>query len=267
MVVDLKASKKRISGAVLWSAAVLLALAVAYPAWAVIFAPKNSVLTKSIAKNAVTSAKIKNGAIVNADISAAAAIAASKINTAGLNADSVDGKHAADFVSKTGDQSMGGALTAGNFNYSAPRTRYLSIPAAKFVPVESSTTFSYDATGGLVWGGGGSDVFRAPVELPHGATITNFRFTARDDVWVPMYYVAADLTRWSVGGSNEVMAENTTAGLSAPGWVDLDIAVVTNSTIDNSKYSYFVAANFDAMSAGSAMQIGSVVITYTVPAP
>jgi len=52
------------------------------------------------APSSVTSAVIGDGEIVDADISAGAAIAASKINTAGLDADTVDGAHAADLLDK-----------------------------------------------------------------------------------------------------------------------------------------------------------------------
>ena len=262
MVVDLKASKRRIRGGALWTVAVLLVLAVAYPAWAMVFAPKNSVVTKSITKNAVTSVKIKDGSIVNADISAAAAIAASKINTAGLNADTVDGKHAADFVAKTGDQAMAGALTAANFQYGAARTRYLSIPASAFTPIDSSTTYTYDTTTGLIWTGG-SGHFRAPVELPQGATITKYRFTAFDGD--SSQWIEAHLMRWSASGSNEEMAGNSTMGMGTPGWVDLDNSSVATPVIDNSKYSYFVNAIFEWPT--EPMQLGSVTITYTLPSP
>ncbi|MFB0518182.1 MAG: hypothetical protein ACETWC_02740 [Acidobacteriota bacterium] len=57
--------------------------------------------------DSVTSGMIVNGTIVDADINAGANIAASKINTTGLDADLVDGEHADAFVHTTGDNMTG----------------------------------------------------------------------------------------------------------------------------------------------------------------
>jgi len=246
----------------LWISALGLLLLTAYPAWAVIFAPAGSVITKSLVRGAVTSPKIKDGTIVNADIAGTAAIAAGKINRAGLNADLLDGKHAADFVGKTGNQTMAGALTAANFNYGGAQTRYLSIPATAFTPIDSSTTFTYDTTGGLIWKGGPVH-FRAPVELPQGATINNFRLTVLDAD--PGEWIEGHLLRWSLSGSSEEMAANSTMGMGAPGWINLDNGTVATPIVDNANYSYFVNVIFEWPT--DPMQLGHVVITYTVPKP
>jgi len=57
--------------------------------------------------DSVTSSMIVNGTIMNADINPSANIAASKINTIGLDADLLDGKDSLDFVHTTGDDMTG----------------------------------------------------------------------------------------------------------------------------------------------------------------
>ncbi|MDH5406260.1 MAG: hypothetical protein OEX80_06955, partial [Candidatus Aminicenantes bacterium] len=57
--------------------------------------------------NSVNSSMIVNGTIVDADINASANIAASKINSTGLDADLLDGKDSEDFVHITGDDMTG----------------------------------------------------------------------------------------------------------------------------------------------------------------
>ena len=64
-----------------------------------------------LASNSVTSAKILNGSIADADISTDAAIAASKIDTAGLDADSLDGIDGTGFLRSDADDTAAGRMT------------------------------------------------------------------------------------------------------------------------------------------------------------
>ncbi len=59
---------------------------------------KRAVKNGHIGNDAVVGRQIKNGTIANVDISPRGDIAACKINTAGLNADTVDGVHAVAFA-------------------------------------------------------------------------------------------------------------------------------------------------------------------------
>jgi|GEM_PF-1061736 len=70
----------------------------------------NAITGTMIQNNAVGSAEIADGQIVNADIAVGAAIAQSKISNVGrsIDADMVDGKHAADFLAAENDWGRSG---------------------------------------------------------------------------------------------------------------------------------------------------------------
>ena len=74
--------------------------------------------TTAIANAAITSAQIADGTITDADIAANANISPSKIRSgpgSGLDADTVDGKHASDFAPATGSANY--APATGSTNY------------------------------------------------------------------------------------------------------------------------------------------------------
>ena len=188
-----------------------------------------------------------------------------KINTAGLNADTVDGKHAADFVQKTGDQAMSGALTAANFRYGAPQTSYVSIAPAAFSPYDSATTYSFESTGALIWSGGGLGIFRAPVNLPNGATITSFRVQGWDNVPYPPNWMVYLLRRWSIGAADENLTGLDSQGTNLPEWFDRESTTIILPYVENNKYNYFVEVQFPAGTPD--LKFGGASIGYTVPTP
>jgi len=257
-----------------WLAAALLLSIMATPALSARFASpgsvntkaivKGAVKTKKIANGAVTSQKIKDGTIVNVDIAAGAAIAASKINTSGLNADTLDGKDSADFVAKTGDQTMAGKLTASSFGYSAPKTSYLSIGAVDFVPENSSNTYAGLASGTLYATpvGGGAQYFLAPVHLPHGALVKSIRFRINDSnagtefsAYMYRRYLNGILDTMAYVGSSESLGEQSLPGSS-----------IFYGQIDNSNYDYFLWIQLNG-TAGGSISIRQVVITYETTGP
>jgi len=111
-------------------------------------------------------------------------------------------------------------------------TGYISISAAAFEP--HSKSVEYDNRGNSLSTLSGGGYFYAPVQLPHGATVTNMIFVFFDDeetehAQVKMY--CFNLTSGSLMGEitslNEgASSENTT--------------VFTDPVIDNSEYSYYI---------------------------
>jgi len=258
---DLSGRKSINKAVFMWVAAALLLLIMAAPALSTIFAASGSVNTKAIVKNAVTSAKIKDKTIKNADIASGAAIAAIKINRVGLNADQLDGKHASDFVAKNGD-TMTGPLTAADFNYGGPRTRYLSISAISFQPVWSSQVWNSQNRDLKATGSSGE--FVASANLPDGAIVTELRYTVFDNS--PLLGVGAYLYRRSDAGPVDLISATTLSVDSGsfqtqPGAVSPDFA-----TIDNANYSYFVSL-FVNSAAGADIRANRVRIKYTVTSP
>lgn len=232
----------------LWLGAAVLLLLIATPALSTILAPAGSVNTKAIIKNAVTSAKIKNGTVKNADIAAGAAIAAVKINRVGLNADLLDGRHAADFVAK--------ASPAW-----ATQTRKYSVPPAVWNAqlgddlIVRSPLGAYTSTLSE-W------VMTAPVNLPDGAVIKRvdlyYNDTASstsDDLYLEFF--RRDL---GTGAITTITTRASNAGLGR-GINGADI--VPAVTVDNGANIYYLHASH----TGSTRQVEAVVITYTISGP
>ncbi|MDP1809608.1 MAG: hypothetical protein Q8L35_08745 [Actinomycetota bacterium] len=220
----------------------------------------SAVKSGKIAAGAVNSAKIADGSIVNADIAADAAIGAAKINRTGLDADLLDGKHGADYVAKTGDQTMAGNLTAANFAYGGAKTGYLSIPGNSFHPVFS--TDAYDTNFWDLSATGGTGAFFAPVNLPDGATVTEFRYTVFDNVSGDS---EGRLFRRNDGSSNDTISY-TGASVDSGSYQTLSGAVSPGfAVIDNANYSYFILLYLDA--SAPSIVANRFRITYTSTSP
>lgn len=138
------------------------------------------------------------------------------------------------------------------------QTGYVSVPAAAFRPWEDG--YDYENRGrSLKNMDGNSDNYYAPVQLPHGATVTKLTFywndtsTANDG--------RAVLRRVDSNGNYINMATATTSGSGGNGSsYDNTISV---ASVDNSQYAYYLWWNLPDSNV-----IGYyVVIEYTFTAP
>ena len=177
-----------------------------------------------------------------------------------LNADTVDGAHAGDFVKITGDVMTGG-LTATDFTYSTAKTQFVSIAGAAFSGDSGdtySTIVNYVRPGSLV---SETNLF-ANVALPHGSTVTRFTVYAYDtdaDYLTAYLYGVAVAT----GTSLQVSALSTTG---TGGSQTLSSGVLSH-VVTNDARAYFVRLRFFPPTATSNLRIYSVVITYEVTTP
>jgi len=260
---DSRGRKSINKAGLMWAVAALLLLIMATPALSTIFAAPGSINAKAIVKGAVTSAKIKDKTIKNADIAAGAAIAATKINRAGLDADLLDGKQAADFVQKTGDQAMGGALTAANYRYGPPKTRTLTLSPFDLIPAETSNTYS-GLMNGYLYSVSGVN-FQAPIHLPQGAKITNIRYwlynnKSGGEIWGQMWRE----TR-ATGGFSFEEASRVQLTANSTDWAVLDDASISSPVIDNDTNTYMIQVKF--WDSDTDVRFGGAVITYEIQGP
>lgn len=116
------------------------------------------------------------------------------------------------------------------------QTGYLSAPAAAFTPSEDG--YNYQNLGaGLIHTSGPTALYLAPMNLPHGATVTRLTFywsdtSAGEDGGAMLY-------RTSYTGSfNFMVSPLSTNGSAGPG--SSTTTSITYSVIDNSQYGYFV---------------------------
>lgn len=157
-----------------------------------------------------------------------------------------------------GKLDVGGNVEANSLVYSRPRTHYFVVGGEAFVP---ATDVAYQNSGGT--GGAfiesGRNTLVAPVHLPHGAVVSEFKVFFNDnstrDISVSLYKL--NLT----DGSYYMMANVGSSGIS--GYGNKTDTNISEATIDNTVYAYSVDAfsfNWD----GSNMRIMGALITYTI---
>ena len=164
----------------------------------------------------------------------------------------------------------GNVSTGGNYNYTAARTRYLTLSHAAFVIATQNTAVhphrAYNSylpvlvrtAGGTA---GASTSFIAPVNLPDGATITNISAFLYDND--ATYDCEINLVRQEYNSlSNVLMASVTTSGVMVR--VNLNTSSISYNPINNASYSYNLV--FETREANTTLGLYTVRITYTVTA-
>lgn len=115
------------------------------------------------------------------------------------------------------------------------QTGYVSIPAAAFRPREDGYDFT-NRGNQLSNDDNGSDQYYAPVQLPHGATVTKMTFYYSDS---STSNASASLRRIDLpSGGYTTMASVTSVGSSGPGHTET--TAIDPATIDNSAAAYYL---------------------------
>jgi hypothetical protein len=137
-------------------------------------------------------------------------------------------------------------------------TRYYSVAGGVFTPMDQS--MSYTKGTELLYGitGSQSYVFFAPVNLPHGATVTDFSATVYDndsgqDIVVELYSFNIYFKCESSGASST--NATLTPTISVP------------SMVDNLNYAYVVRATWTTSTVYTDIKLIRATITYTVTNP
>ncbi len=131
--------------------------------------------------------------------------------------------------------SEGNAHIEGDLTW-VTRTSYIAVSAAAFNPMEDG--YDYINQGEELWNNdGSSDHYAAPIQLPHGATVSKMTFYWWDgssgaDGHCTMY-------RTTLTGTEVVVAEAWTDGNAATADSSEDNSIVY-ATVDNSQYSYYL---------------------------
>jgi hypothetical protein len=156
---------------------------------------------------------------------------------------------------------MNNTLTVPKILYSSAKTEYYSITGEAFQPGFNA---AYANSGGM--GGAymmsGVGMMTAPVHLPHGAVVTEFKAFFYDNSSSDLIFY---LCRMPLpGGGYSHMASVTTSG--TPGYSSLADASIAYNPIDNSSNGYLVYVYCDAWTDIS-LRIMGVSITYTISEP
>lgn len=154
--------------------------------------------------------------------------------------------------------SEGNAHVDGNLSWKG-KTSYVSISAAAFGPVDESYMYTN-------WGGTldpknlASRYYYAPVQLPHGATVTRIKF-----YWSDLsgdFNGRCYLYRNYFAPGGDTLGTVDTSGASGAG--SSETTTITNPTVDNSQYAYYLG--WDLRGGGDVEGYG-VVIEYTFYEP
>jgi hypothetical protein len=150
--------------------------------------------------------------------------------------------------------------SANDYTYSTAKTNYVSVSASAFTPIDG-LTFDGTGTGNARWitGGtpGNANVMYAPINLPDGASISEFEIFYNDQDAV--YAVSGEIEGLTLS-TNSIFDIATTPTSTA------GVGSVTDNTIshivNNASIAYFL--KFNTYEANSDLWIRGAVITYTV---
>lgn len=161
-----------------------------------------------------------------------------------------------------------GTVTAQNLAYAAPRPRFLSIGPEAFHPVNHAHTgnFGGEPISNLAFldSSVASGYIVAPVNLPHGSTITGVTFYLVDSTSAASIRGAL-LRRPVQFRPTQIISDVNSATASADPVAYPGFSPQT-PVVDNSAYTYFVSG-WCADWQGSSTAVASVVIAYTVTEP
>lgn len=244
-----------------------------------------SITSAKIADDSITSAHITDatvsgldiapGSIGNDHIQSGANISASKIDSTGLDADSLDGLDSSSFIKSSGGVGgvMTGVLTVTDIILASAKTLYFSIPGTAFRPIDVNTTTeacAADATNKAVSMKvkGANSLFYAPVNLADGAEMKELMLNYWQKL-SPTGQITAQIFRAGINAPN--------AGTDVVTIVSLAPAIKINSTyfleqvaitgpviVDNSLFTYMV--EIDMAGAGDYC-LNAVRIKYEVLTP
>jgi hypothetical protein len=231
----------------------------------------------TIGDNEVTSAKIQDGTITDVDISAGANIEPNKISGtawtstndgsgSGLDADMVDGVHGTSFLRSDTSGTINGNLTVNGSITHQTEIRYLNIPYCAFRPgkeTEEYQFYNYAGEGYCLINtnpGYMPIYYRAPVNLPHGATVTEVQ--VRYHLPDPAAGLSVELGREpSMEEMVDIDLPSTTA------FTTHSTTSISYPTINNRDHSYYVVVGLAPNDSYYDVYLQWVRITYEVNKP
>lgn len=164
-------------------------------------------------------------------------------------------------VTPEGDTFILGEATADSFNYSAPKTSYASVMGDSFHAASDAPFRASAGNGNAYLLVSGSGTMVAPIQLPHGAIVTNVRFYFNDTF--SGGNLSFTLTRRTHGSAGfTFMAIVDTAGFNG-NYLFNEESFISSPVINNDLYSYQLRVFSSNWSANSQLSIQSVVVEYT----
>lgn len=160
-------------------------------------------------------------------------------------------------------------VTADNFEYQSPQSRFLTVAGNTFSPGNNVPYLAFTNNGAglypteprFAW-------YLAPVNLPDGAIVTSFRGYLYDNNSSTSVSVSLRRVNLNLTSSTNTLAfvETTSTSTSTAPRV-IDDPGISFPVADNSTYAYFLFAEFINPSGNSDARVAGARITYTVSQP
>ncbi len=210
----------------------------------------NSLTASDLASGSVGTSELASGAVFNVDVNAGAAIAVSKISGTAVNLSS--------------SQTISGSKTFNNLNISTT-TRYIVVPGTAFSPEKSTDTYTKSSLRYYIHSSTASSnvKFMAPINLPHGATITKFEGYFMDNT---ANNATFRLRIGNTSGGSSTVANMQTSGASTAVRKFVDNTIFA-ATVDNVNKFYYLQADWTTTVSPSAMKLYGVRVWYTITKP
>ena len=210
----------------------------------------NSLTASDLASGSVGSSELASGAVFDIDVNAGAAIAVSKISGTAVNLSS--------------SQTISGSKTFNNLNISTT-TRYIVVPGTAFSPEKSTDTYTKLTLRFYIHSSTASSnvKFMAPINLPHGATITKFEGYFMDNT---ANNATFRLRIGNTSGGSSTVANMQTSGASTDVRKFVD-NTISSATVDNVNSFYYLQADWTTTASPSAMKLYGVRVWYTIIKP
>jgi hypothetical protein len=126
----------------------------------------------------------------------------------------------------------------GERGFGMPQQGNISVPAFEFIPVDSTDEYYCDSSYGVRPISGGISGYM-PLQLPHGATITNATYYFYDNSATD--YVFFYLRRGNgTTDFNTMEYVNNSPASDTPGWTHISASAIDYPIVDNNNYFYFI---------------------------
>jgi len=150
-----------------------------------------------------------------------------------------------------------------------PQQSAVSVAGSAFQPATPTGKYTIRATLGYLFvdnvaNAGAEDEFTAPIQIPHGAQITEFRVSYWDDTSASME-VALWRARKSNGSATK-LASVITQGQN-PIWQIISDQTIAESGVDNVEFVYWLTADFPSTEQGESLRFLAAQVSYTIAKP
>jgi hypothetical protein len=130
----------------------------------------------------------------------------------------------------------------GERGFGMPQKGNISVSAFEFIPISYNSEYSCDSTYGVAGPLSGNVLGYIPLQLPHGATITNVTYYFYDNSATDYLIFFLRRGYGTSNYDNMDYASNSPAS-DTPGWTHMSASSIDYPIVDNNNYHYFIHLN------------------------